>query len=831
MITLVLGFFALMSFISVVSFNRTSNDECLWLNTKDPGKYRSLIITQIKPGGVTDQAGIKDGDLLVQVDNQRIKSDLHAQSILNSKAEGDSVKYTVIREGKTIETYIRIKKLINYYNVNVSLLALIWLMVGFIVKMSKQDGLTQRLFYYIGAGYCINISLVLINPFGSVMASNVVSLTYLSVWVIASNLIPSLIIHFFSVFPAEFRFARSKIYLGLLYGIPVAITLYYTFRVIYIFFSTGVLLFATPFNITILNSALPTAYIAALILLLINFKRNKDKAKRKPLLVILISYIAGFLGMMFVIFVAPRIGGIIYNSPEYYTPVILMVLLPLAFGYSIFRYNLMDVSDVVKNTVTYGFATLLLAAIYLGLVYGLGQAAGGVVPEEYKSITALLAFIIFGLVFQSLRERIQEILTKRFYPEQFEARKILIEFSNNLSNIVGYRNIIASLEKVFVSTLKVKVFGICLWKEGHTCSCESHTGFNFPMVEIQYDSRNLQNFIDDKKLRKAQIVLERSDFESVFPDSAGMLIENGVFTAIPMMSNNKLIGFLLFGLKRAGSQFGGSDLELLVAVANQTSAAIENSRLYAAEAEKMNLEKELELARKIQQSLLPNRFPEIKGLDVFGEMVPANQVGGDYFDLIHKSGNKLYVVVGDVSGKGLAASLYMTKVQTLFQFACEKGDDPVEILMELNQKVYQLFDRSSFVTISLALFDLENRKLKFCRAGHLPLVISENGTTYELKSQGLALGLEKGRVFNRTIQEEEIALKDGQVFVFYSDGITEAMNERLEMFETGKLLELIRENKSLSANQITSKILSEVQNFRHGFTQNDDMTLVTVKIL
>ncbi|NUN09927.1 MAG: SpoIIE family protein phosphatase [Ignavibacteriaceae bacterium] len=828
--TIVLGFFALMAFIATVTFHRTSNDECLWINQKSPERGKMLVITQIKKGGVTDQGGIKDGDILLKINGNELESDLHAQGILNSMREGDSARYTISRGGVMMDKYIKIKKLVNYYNVSVTLLALIWLLVGFVVKMSKPDGLTQRLFYRIGAGYCVNVSVLLFNPFGSTLPTTFLAGMYVVLWVYVTNFIPSFILHFFSVFPTEFKFSKKKYFLFLVYGIPFVLSTIALVRGFFTFAETGIIDFRTPFNI-VMNAGLPFSYIIALFFLILGLKYNKDKSRKKALVIILASYILGTLGIAFVTIVAPRIGDIIYNTPEYYTPIILMILLPLSFGYSIFRYNLMDVSDVVKNTVTYGFATILLAALYLGVVYGLGQAVGGVMPDEYRNISALVAFILFGVIFQSYREKIQESLTRRFYPEQHEARRILIEFSNNLSNIIGYKNIISSLESVFISTLKVKVFGICLMQQENFCNCESSTGFKFGFDRIDYHESSFQNFVADKKLRKAQIAIEGADFDSVFPNYAAKFRENGIFTIIPMMSNDQLLGFLLFGLKRSGSKFGGSDLDLLVAVSNQTSAAIENARLYAAEADRMNIEKELELARKIQQSLLPNNFPKIEGLEIFGQMRPAKQVGGDYFDVIHRDGNKLYVIVGDVSGKGLAASLYMTKIQTMLQFACESGESPVKILTDINPKIYQMLDKHSFITISLGLFDMNEKVLHYCRAGHLPLIVSENGRAFEVKGTGIALGIEHGKIFNSVINEEKIELKSEQVFLFYSDGITEAMNSSHEMFETEKLLSIVQENKKLPASEITGKIIAEVDNFRHGFQQNDDMTLVAVKVI
>ncbi len=203
------------------------------------------------------------------------------------------------------------------------------------------------------------------------------------------------------------------------------------------------------------------------------------------------------------------------------------------------------------------------------------------------------------------------------------------------------------------------------------------------------------------------------------------LIEEDVYSIIPMIVKSKVVGALLFGLKYSGSKFGGKDLELLTAAANQIAISLENARLYKTESEKIKIERDLDLARKIQQGLLPKCIPNLNGLDICGEMIPAMQVGGDYFDLIPISDTKLFVAVGDVSGKGLSASLYMTKLQTMIQISTKNSLSPKEILIEINKRLYDSIERNWFITMTLALFDTESNTVKFCRAGHMPLDYSK----------------------------------------------------------------------------------------------------------
>jgi sigma-B regulation protein RsbU (phosphoserine phosphatase) len=287
---------------------------------------------------------------------------------------------------------------------------------------------------------------------------------------------------------------------------------------------------------------------------------------------------------------------------------------------------------------------------------------------------------------------------------------------------------------------------------------------------------------------------------------------------------------MLLGLKHSGAKFAGKDLDLLYAVANQSAVAIENARLYRSEAEKIKLERDLDLARKIQQGLLPKKIPAIKGLDISGEMIPAMQVGGDYYDLIPIGEDKLFVVVGDVSGKGLSASLYMTKVQTMVESACKPGKEPREILIDINKRIYQSMERNWFVTMTLALFDMKENKVKFCRAGHMPVFTAQNGSINKYRTLGLGIGLERGIIFEKTLNEEEVTLHKNQIFAFFSDGITEAMNEKNDLFGEDKLSELLINKSFHKSRDILNDIWKNIKSYRGTAEVNDDMTMVVVKI-
>jgi len=554
----------------------------------------------------------------------------------------------------------------------------------------------------------------------------------------------------------------------------------------------------------------------------------KNKADRKPLVIILAAFALGLSSIFYTIFIAPVITDTMFNSPEYYAPILLVALIPISFGISIFRYQLMDVSVVVKNTIIYGLATVTILVVYFFLVFVIGQSLSQAIGTEYQMPIFGVVFIIFAIVFQSTKDKFQDFITAKFYPEQFAYQRVLIKFINDISCIVGLEKILDSMKTTFVESLMIKEFGIMIKSAEGDLVLEREVGLNHSVLIIK-DS-NLEKIIAEKSLINDHVVIEQSDFAAAFPTNYTRLIEDNIYTIIPMIINSRIIGLLLFGLKHSGSQFAGKDVELLYTAANQAAISIENARLYLSEAEKQKIERDLDLARRIQQSLLPKCVPDLRGLDICGEMIPAMQVGGDYFDLIPISDTKIYVVVGDVSGKGLSASLYMTKLQTMMQLACVDSRRPRDILIEINKKLYTSMEKDWFITITLALFDLEKNSVKVCRAGHAPILAALNGSIEIYRTQGIGVGLEKGVIFDKTLDEEEISLSPGKIFAFYSDGITEAIDEKEEFFGEENLINILKSKNSFRSSQLVDSIWESLKQFRGRAEQNDDMTLVLVKV-
>ena len=247
--------------------------------------------------------------------------------------------------------------------------------------------------------------------------------------------------------------------------------------------------------------------------------------------------------------------------------------------------------------------------------------------------------------------------------------------------------------------------------------------------------------------------------------------------------------------------------------------------------ERERLRKEMEIAARVQLSLLPKEEPKIPGYDISSVSIPAVEAGWDYFDFVKLSGNKIGIAIGDVSGKGIGAAIYMTLTKGILQAHAEENVSPGNVLVKVNRLLYKTIEKNSFVSMFYAILDINKHSITYSRAGHNPGILcsQEAGGTRLLFSKGMALGLEEGSIFSSTLKEENIEVKPGDVFVLYTDGFTEAMNEKHQQYGEQTLIRLIENHRDLTAKQLIDLVLKDVKKFVDNYPQHDDMTMVVLK--
>jgi len=248
--------------------------------------------------------------------------------------------------------------------------------------------------------------------------------------------------------------------------------------------------------------------------------------------------------------------------------------------------------------------------------------------------------------------------------------------------------------------------------------------------------------------------------------------------------------------------------------------------------ERERLKRELEIAKRVQLSFLPRSNPKIKNLDIASICYPAEEVGGDYYDFIKLGERKLGVAIGDVSGKGISAAFYMTLTKGFLRSLTRTLFSPKEVLREMNSLFYENVERNHFVSMIYGIFDLDKMNFTFSRAGHNPIISrkNDNGAITVICPQGIALGMDKGEIFDSVIEEKILSFETGDIFVFYTDGFSEAMNEKHQEFGEIRLAQIISKFDELNSASLLKKIKVNVKDFAGSMSQHDDMTMLVVRI-
>jgi serine phosphatase RsbU (regulator of sigma subunit) len=292
----------------------------------------------------------------------------------------------------------------------------------------------------------------------------------------------------------------------------------------------------------------------------------------------------------------------------------------------------------------------------------------------------------------------------------------------------------------------------------------------------------------------------------------------------PIVSNDEALGIIHLDTTRQDRQFTLDDLELLGAVTNQTAFAIANARLHRQLLLQERTERDLQLARQVQESFLPRRFPEVAGMEFCASYKAALTVGGDFYDFIPLEGGKLAIVVGDVAGKGIPAALMMARMSSAVREFSLAEDDPRRVVARVNDRLAAMEAESTFITLIFALLDPCSRTLQMVNAGHPPPLLRKGPAGRVSEIQGCTnfpVGVMPGAEF----EAESFRIEPGDFVCLYSDGITEAMNGQEDSYGSDRLKSAAA-LPAASAAQLKENILRDVYAFVGSAHPSDDLTLV-----
>lgn len=799
-----------------------NTDECLW-QPELRGNEIVLMVAVVQPGGAADQAGIRAGDRVLAINGQSLSEgkppemrlDLYAQTLLNNAPTDRPIPYVVERNGAALELEITLKpesssfSLNNAVPITYSMFAVLWLLIGLVVGITRPRGYVQILFFITGLTVFFSFS----GPVGPLNTN-----AWGIVWTLAGSLFYPAWVLFCSVFPVRQKIVQERKRKAWLFGI-IGVPMLGTVLVLASNGSIG------DQKIIIVLKLLCTLYFGVGVWLLFRgYFRMPVRSDRRPMRVILV----GTVITACVLFYIMVIGNVQQNVPGIWRyvivlPATLFVALPLSFGYAIFRYQLMDVRAVVKTALVYTLTTGAILGIYVILAFRIGKAAGSMLGDEMEKVAQGTILTIFLIMFEPVRRWIQRVVDRRFFPQYRDYSEHLSDYGAQVTEAIGVDQVATLMARTLREQLKLETICVAVINEENRLEpVESICG-----EETRFDEEGTQRLQEILHATHELAVLNARQEESLWS-----VVRNGYAYVIGLYAGGRTIGAILLGRRTDGKPVSGSQVSFINGVASQGASGIEAARLYERELARRRYEEELATARRIQQSLLPSAMPQIPGIGISAVSHPAMAVGGDYYEVIPLPNGRFLAMIADVSGKGLPASLYMAELHGMVRMAGSIRQTPKQMLVLLNNHLAGSLERGSFITATITLFDPESGTVTVARAGHTPILRIRDSRPDIFTPRGLPLGIRLPKLFEGALEEITLDYLPGDRFILYSDGISEAMNEDREEFGDERLLEALAEWKpGTPADLCTENVLRSVEEFRGDAEQNDDITMVVVEIV
>ncbi len=367
-----------------------------------------------------------------------------------------------------------------------------------------------------------------------------------------------------------------------------------------------------------------------------------------------------------------------------------------------------------------------------------------------------------------------------------------------------------------------------------------------PFFEVPEEERRQKTFTWPTYLRHHSIAANEGVLAEVWRTQEPQLLQSGdprlavvqgapdaprSAMICPLVHGEMKLGVLVVTRATASEPFLASDFRVFKAVAEQSAFALHNAMIFSEAAEKKRLERELQDAHEIQRILLPANEPDVAGYQISGINLPAQHVSGDYYDYIHVDESRVGVVIADVSGKGIAASLVMATCRSVLQSAAPGVTSPAATLRTVNARLFPDIKEDMFISMAYAIIDRNSPTISLCRAGHdAPLLYcARDKTVSKINPPGMAVGIDSGGVFNRVTADFSLTLERDDCLILYTDGVTEALDSQGEEFGMANVIKSILASAPEGASQMIAKLTDDLRTFVGSHPQHDDITLIVIR--
>jgi sigma-B regulation protein RsbU (phosphoserine phosphatase) len=464
-----------------------------------------------------------------------------------------------------------------------------------------------------------------------------------------------------------------------------------------------------------------------------------------------------------------------------------------------------------------------------GYVVGISFDSGQQVVEQLTSTTRLISQVLTD---QINKENELNCLSTELL-DKYEELTLLYDLSQELGVLFDIQMICdIALERAMEVVKAKKAYVALMDDDGEhltvvaTRNLEGFVGWKIPVG---------QGISGRVAAMGKQVVLNARAPKSSEPSKNWLLFE--AILSVPLIlpteqssEGDQVLGVITMAGKRPGEMFTAGDAKLATTIMTQVAVAIHNSRLVQVLQEAGRARQQMEIAARIQQSLLPKHPPQLPGIALAGQCLPAANVGGDYYDFLTDDDGRLILLVADASGHSVGSALMMAMARSILRYEISLGKALDKVLANTNTAMLNdLIEAEMFITLFCARYDPSTRELTFVNGGHNPPLLQRatGGKTIELNSEGTILGL----LDDVTYEEQSTTLDSGDILVLYTDGVVEARNPAGELFGEEKLQNLLSKHHSLSPDELKDKIYKAICQHTKDTEQQDDITLLILKVL
>lgn len=519
-----------------------------------------------------------------------------------------------------------------------------------------------------------------------------------------------------------------------------------------------------------------------------------------------------------------------------YTGIVLFLAAPFSLVYVVLVQRAMDVRILLRMGARYALAKATLWVIqYVLLGIVAIELLLPVLGKKQTQLSDLIGpLIFFGLVILlrlGLHKRIQHWLDRRFFREAYDAERVLNELAEEVRRYTETEPLLETVARCVAETLHVDQIAMLL-RRGEYFVMQQSIGISASgTLTLPLQSSSVRYLTNSNE--PARLYREDPDAWYLMAGTAERhaLDKMNAELLLSLPGRNRMMGVMALGPKRSEAAYSSADMKLLQALASQTGLALEVSELarsLAAEAaQRERANREMEIAREVQERLFPQEIPELPGAKIAGFCRPALGVGGDYYDVIDLGEGRVGLAVGDVSGKGISAALLMASLRASLRGVTLDGPrDFAKLMHKVNRLVYEASASNRYATFFFASYDPATRRLDCVNAGHNPPVVLRGQETIRLEADGPVVGLLPTAPYS----EQSLTLQPGDLLVLYTDGISEAMTKDDEEWGDERMIAAARASLHKPANEVLDDLFSAADRFTAGAPQHDDMTLLVLKL-